>query len=143
LIDIPCKDLPISPPRLYKDAEDRIIYVCVQSYVIDVKNRKYFQQEWHKLGHGFDVEESQLPQAVCTIRYRGKEIGRDQVDIWSAKTISGHFAAVYAPTGRNLGELAGVRVWSSLNGEWTTIKLDWAEIIGWIDDSIAGDISTI
>jgi len=104
-------------------------------------NMTYLPQEWHKLGHGFDVEKCQLPQAACTIRYQGKEIGRDQVDTACAKTIQGHFAAVYTSAGRNLGEPAGVRVWSSLNGEWTTIELDWAVIIGWIDDTITGDIS--
>lgn len=140
LMDLPCKDLPLSPPKLYKDAGDRIIYVCVKSYVIDVKNRKYWQQESYKFGHDFEMEKSQLPQAASSIRYRGEEIGRHQVNPESAKTISGHFAAFHAPTGKNPGEAAGVKVWSSLNGEWTTLKLDWAEIIGWIDDSKTADV---
>lgn len=140
LIDIPCKDLPLSPPKLYKDAEERIIYVCVQSYVIDVKNRKYWQQESYQFGHDFDVEKNPLAQVTGSIRYQGKEIGRAQIDPESAKTISGHFAALHAPTNKNPEEAAGVKVWSSLNGEWTTLNLDWAEIIGWIDDSKTANI---
>ena len=135
LVDIPCKELPISLPTLERDPEGRIIYRCVSSYVIDVKNRSYAPRKWYKYGHGFDMEEQETGSSHV-VRYRGVEIGRERLLYWPGRSMAGHLAVICEREGRSSSRDLEVRVWSALSRQWTAIEVGWSgSLVGWLDDS--------
>jgi hypothetical protein len=69
------------------------------------------------------------------VRYQGKEIGKLWASVWGSPATEGYVAFLYGDVGSNLGYARGIKVWSSSNGEWTTIDPKWVtQLIGWIPE---------
>jgi hypothetical protein len=136
IVKIPITERNYSEPDFFRDRDGRVIYACCgASFVINVDEKSYAPHEWSTLGFGFDVESETNPSYGHVIRYKGKEIGKLWASLWGATTNNGYVAFLYGDVGSNLGYPKGIKVWSSANGEWTTIDPKWVtRIIGWIHE---------
>lgn len=133
VVDIGIQNLPLSLPTLSRDPAGRIIYTCVDSYVIDVEKKSFAKLEWQNVGDSFEIEVVKAP-ATSRIRYMGKEIGFDSLDTASAKTMAGNIAV--APVKMNSESQRTLRVWSSAGKSWMNLELGGhlVDIIGWVED---------
>ena len=133
---IPINEENYSEPFFFRDPAGRIIYYCSdRSFVINVEERSYEPREWVALGFGFEAEDSRNKSYGHIIRYQGKEIGRWWASVWQAQATDGYVAFEYGNVGSNLGYPKGIKVWSSANGNWTTLDKIWpVAIVGWISE---------
>lgn len=136
IVKIPVNKINYREPDFFRDLDGRIIYECCgNSFVINIEEKTFTPYEWSTLGFGFDMENQTNPSYGQVIRYKGNEIGRWWASRWGATAIDGYVAFLYGEVGSNLGYPKGVKVWSSANGEWTTIDPKWVtRIIGWIPE---------
>jgi hypothetical protein len=134
IVRIPIEWTNYYEPYFLRDLDGRIIYGCAgKSFVINVEEKSFTPHEWSTLGFGFDAETRNNPSYGHAVRFQRKEIGKLWAKVWRAPTTDGYVAFLYGEVGSNLGYPKGVKVWSSANGEWTTIDGKWfTQIIGWI-----------
>jgi hypothetical protein len=134
LVTLPDFEPPPCGPELRRDQNNQIYYEAIgKAWHIDIEKHSFDPYLWEGVGNGFDVEFQRNNAYGHRIRYHGEEIGQYWCD--SAHTISGHIAIAFGPVGSNLGYPEGVKVWSSQNSQWTTIKPDWlVDIIGWVEE---------
>jgi hypothetical protein len=134
LITLPDFETPACGPELRRDQNNQIYYEAIEkAWHIDIEKRSFDPYLWEGVGNGFDMEFQRNNAYGHRIRHQGEEIGQYWCD--SAHTIPGHIAIVFGSVGTNLGYPEGVKVWSSENSQWTTIKPDWlVDIIGWIEE---------
>jgi hypothetical protein len=132
LLDIEAeKEGTLSPPRLYRGFEGRIIYSANHTYAIDVKAKTATKLERAPLGHGFETSFKADDKQVRSIFHDGKEIGRWNVLTYQGRTMPGVIALPYAEPGGNLGYPKGIAVWHAKAGRWQTIDFAVGDVIDW------------
>lgn len=104
-------------------------------FLIDVKNKTYsiYDPEWIGLGHQFEYS---TREDNTVLRYNGDDIGQEQYFLARhVQTTEGHIATL----SRESTEYpTSIRVWSSVNGKWTTMDFEfpiwitYSSIIGWL-----------
>jgi hypothetical protein len=134
LVTLPDFERPACGPEFRRDQNNQIYYEAIdKAWHINIEKRRFEPYLWEGVGNRFDVEFQRNNAYGHRIRYHGEEIGQYWCD--SAHTIPGHIAIAFGPVGSNLGYPEGVKVWSSENSQWTTIKPDWlVDIIGWVEE---------
>ena len=121
IVDVPNKKLLHEGEGEYVATEgDRIIH---EVNTIKTNGHFYYDLKTRQYGRIHGPTKWALPGLLS--RYWAGE--------WSATATDGYVAFLYGDVGSNLGYPKGVKVWSSANGEWTTIDDKWVtQIIGWI-----------
>jgi hypothetical protein len=134
LLTTPVFDPPVCGPEFRRDGDNRIYYEATnEAWLIDTTKRTSEPYLWKAQGDGFEIEFQRNAAYGRIIRYLHREIGRLWCD--SASTTTGHIALQFCPVGSNLVCRDGVKVWSSENSQWTTIKVAFlAGIVGWISE---------
>jgi hypothetical protein len=130
IVNIPIPRPIWKAPRLYRDNAGDIIYECGPvAVIVDVEKKKCSPYVWRTLGHGFDASHKG-DKGWYTVRHEAKEIGRELIILYTAKTTEGHLAA------RLCDDIFGggvLRVWSASTGGWKTHFCSVRSIIGWIE----------
>jgi hypothetical protein len=124
----------LSPPRLWRDQQGRVIYSCDEKYfLIDVPKGVASPLERHSLGHGFEASVAVDDEQRRSIYHDGKLIGQWVFNPFQADTAPGLLAFAYVQPDKNanLGYPDGVAVWNEHVGDWRTIKIPVNDLIGW------------
>lgn len=137
VLQIDLKNEPYKSPELYRNANGEIIYSCYDSFIIDLENKKSRKYESFAIGEGFHFKADESVKndwgTGSVFYFNDAEIGR----IWSGSrsASNGFLAVIYGKEGTNLGSPDGVKVWSNINRNWTTLEIKWSpRIIGWITE---------
>ncbi len=111
-----------------------------KAFLIDVEAREYspYSTDWIDLEHGFEA--AYLPQSNRdrSIRYHGRDIGREFFSPFICETTEGYIALAYHDEAA-ADSHSGIKIWSSLNEQWTVIEYEhpiWLPhngIIGWLE----------
>jgi hypothetical protein len=124
----------LSPPRLWRDEQGRVIYSCGEKYfLIDVPKGVASPLTRFAMGNGFEASVAVDEVQRRSVYHDGKLIGQWVFNPFQAESAPGLLAFAYVGPDKNanLGYPDGVAVWNNPVGDWRTIKIPVNDLIGW------------
>ncbi len=124
-ITFPATKEILSPPRLWRDANEDIVYECgPEAHRIDARAGTARRYDWRVLGHGFEMAMKADRARKHAIRHEGWAIGNLECQSWYVAVSEGHLAVLCE---------GGVWVWSARSRHWTLLDPEHPEaVIGWV-----------